>query len=100
MSNELYTFVAENSLKESPFTLACNCGGKIFIYPPIQERNVICPECEAIINIIVLEGDPGYVIGLDSSGKPTLLPVQGSLAKPVEFLTNEEKDNILKKIVY
>jgi len=92
--------VAEDSLKDTPFTLSCNCGGKIFIYPPMQEKQVICPKCEAIINIIVLEGDPGYVCGLDSSGKPTLLPVQGSSAKPIEFLTNEERNNILKKIVY
>ena len=98
-NNNLYTFVAKKALNNSPFTLYCNCGGCIHIYLPIQEDQVICPVCESIIHMLILEGDPGYVFGSDSNGKPMLLPVQGSSAKPIDYLTKEEKEEILSKIV-
>ena len=94
--NVLYTFVAENAIKETEmFTLNCNCGGKIIIMSPFQEKEVTCPKCETLIKILVLSGDPGYVIGVDKDGEPKLLPVQGSKAKPIEFLSELEKNKIL-----
>jgi hypothetical protein len=98
-NNELYTFVAEKALNNSPFTLYCNCGGCVHIYPLIQENQVICPKCESIIHILVLKGDPGYVFGSDPKGNPMLLPVQGSSAKPIEHLTVKEREEILSKVV-
>jgi len=97
--NILYTFVAEDAIKDTEmFTLNCNCGGKVIIMPPFQENEVTCPECEALIKILVVSGDPGYVIGADENGEPKLLPVQGSKAKPIELLSESEKKKILSNI--
>jgi len=99
MSKELYTFVAEDAISNSKiFTLKCNCGGKVNIMPPFQEKQVTCPQCESIIKILVISGDPGYVIGAEKNGEPKLLPVQGSKACPVELLTESEKNKILQNI--
>ena len=58
----LYSFVAGKAIEgKNPFPLNCNCGGRITIMPPFQEKKVICPICESIIHILVVEGDPGYV---------------------------------------
>lgn len=97
--NTLYTFVAEDAIKNSNiFTLYCNCGGKVTITPPFQENQVICPDCESVIKILVVSGDPGYVIGADEHGEPKLLPVQGSRSKPIELLTESEKNKILENV--
>ena len=99
MSNILYTFVAEDAIKNSDmFTLNCNCGGSIIIMPPFQENEVTCPKCESIIKILVVSGDPGYIIGADENGEPKLLPVQGSKAIPVELLSESEKNNIIQNV--
>ena len=76
---DLYTFVAGAALERgSPFPLSCNCGGVVTIMPPFQDEFVICPLCESKIKMLVIEGDPGYIIGADPDGTPKLLPVQGS----------------------
>ena len=76
---DLYTFVAGAALEcGNPFPLKCNCGGVVTIMPPFQDEYVVCPRCESRIKIIVIEGDPGYIIGADPDGTPKLLPVQGS----------------------
>ena len=55
---ELYTFIAGAALKENiPFPVNCNCGGVITIMPPMQEDKVICPKCESIIKMLIIEGD-------------------------------------------
>ena len=59
---------------------------------------VVCPKCETLIKMMVIEGDPGYVIGQDAEGEPTLLPVQGSKAKPIIMLSKEERQSILVNI--
>lgn len=99
MNNILYTFVAEDAIKNADsFTLNCNCGGRVIIMSPFQENEVTCPECESLIKILVISGDPGYIIGADENGEPKLLPVQGSKAKLIELLTESEKNKILQKI--
>jgi hypothetical protein len=99
MGNTLFTFVAENAIKNSDtFTLNCNCGGRVIIMSPFQEKEVTCPECESLIKILVVSGDPGYVIGTDEKGEPKLLPVQGSKAQPIELLSESEKNQILQKV--
>lgn len=97
--NTLYTFVAEDAIKDTDvFTLNCNCGGKVMIMSPFQETEVTCPKCESLIKILVVSGDPGYIIGADEHGEPKLLPVQGSKAKPIEILTESEKNKILSNV--
>ena len=61
---DLYTFVAGDALeKGTPFPLRCNCGGMVTIMPPFQDEYVVCPQCEFRIKMIVITGDPGYIIG-------------------------------------
>jgi hypothetical protein len=95
----LYTFVAEAAVERGePFPLKCNCGGVVTVMPPFQERAVICPVCESSIGIHIIEGDPGYIIGRNPNGEPTLIPVQGSSAKPLEAMTEPERQEILKNV--
>jgi len=95
---DLYTFVAESAIRvEEPFPLHCNCGSVVTIMPPFQEQLVVCPNCESTIKMIVLEGDPGYVLGRNHDGEPTLIPVQGS-SKEALSLTQEEKERIFHKM--
>lgn len=96
---DLYTFVAGAALKTGePFQLSCNCGGRITIMPPFQEESVVCPSCELTIKILVLDGDPGCIIGADENGKPRLIPVQGSKQKQPDEMSEQEISNILKNI--
>ena len=96
---DLYSFVAGAAIESGePFPLRCNCGGIVTIMPPMQEQSVICPICESSIRLLVVEGDPGYIIGRDSDGSPRLLPVQGSTAVNPEMLSDEERKKILEKI--
>src|SRR6266481_4370803 len=96
---DLYTFVAEEAVERGePFPLKCNCGGVVTVMPPFQERAVICPVCESSIGIHIIEGDPGYIIGRNPNGDSTLIPVQGSSAKPLEAMTKTERQEILKKV--
>lgn len=100
IKHDLYSFVAGKALESGqPFHLGCNCGGIITIMPPFEESSVICPSCESSIGILVIEDDPGYVIGSDINGNPILLPVQGSLEKDIALLSEDEKGVILKKFV-
>jgi len=95
---DLYTFVAGTALaSELPFQLSCNCGGVITIMPPVQEESVICSVCERSICMVAIEGDPGYIIGRDASGKSMLIPVQGSSATPLDQMPQGERDEILRK---
>lgn len=97
--HDLYTFIAGKALESGePFHLRCNCGGVVTIMPPFQEHSVICTMCELSIGLLIIDGDPGYVIGADANGKPTLLPVQGSSAKNPALLSEKERNSILKKI--
>lgn len=93
---DLYTFVAEDALKNGvPFQLSCNCSGKITIMPPFQDDYVICPKCELKIKILVIEGDPGCIIGSDKNGNPTLLPVQGSKKRQPYEMSEDEISALL-----
>jgi len=96
---DLYTFVAGAALeKGEPFPLKCNCGGVVTIMPPFQDEYVICPGCESRIRMLVIEGDPGYIIGRTSEGELTLLPVQGSSKSHPDALSQEEREAILSDI--
>jgi hypothetical protein len=99
MEFDLYTLVAGAALEsEKPFPLRCNCGGVVTIMPPFQDEYVICARCEARIRMLVIEGDPGYVIGGDGEGNPRLLPVQGSSQRNPSQLSNEEREKILAEV--
>jgi hypothetical protein len=96
---DLYTFVAGAAVESGePFPLKCNCGGVVTVMPPFQERAVVCPLCESSIGIHIIEGDPGYIIGRNPNGDPMLIPVQGSSAKPLEAMTESERQEILKNM--
>ena len=48
--------------------------------------------------MLVIEGDPGYIIGAETDGSPRLLPVQGSTSPHPSKLTVSERDAILEKV--
>jgi hypothetical protein len=48
--------------------------------------------------MLVIEGDPGYIIGADPDGTPKLLPVQGSSKPDPSQLSPTERDAILAKV--
>jgi hypothetical protein len=96
---DLYTFVAAAALEAGKaFPLECNCGGVVTIMPPFQDEYVVCPRCESKIKMLVIEGDPGYIIGADPDGTPKLLPVQGSSKPHPSRLTGAERDAILAQV--
>lgn len=96
---DLCTFVAGAALETGkPFPLECNCGGVVTIMPPFQDEYVVCPRCESRIRMLVIEGDPGYIIGAESDGSPRLLPVQGSASPHPGKLSPSERDVILAKV--
>jgi len=93
---DLFTFVAGIAVERNePLPITCNCGGVITIVPPLQEHVVVCARCESRIKILVLEGDPGYVCGFDSSGEPMLTPVQGSSKQKLD-ISDEERRKVLE----
>ena len=93
---DFYTFVAGTALETGkPFPLECNCGGVVTIMPPFQDEYVVCARCESRIRILVIEGDPGYIIGADADGAPKLLPVQGSSKPHPSKLSTAEREAIL-----
>lgn len=96
---DLYTFVAGAALETGePFALECNCGAVVTIMPPFQDEYVVCPRCESTIRMLVVEGDPGYIIGAGLDGGSALLPVQGSSKPHPNQLSQQERDAILAKI--
>lgn len=96
---DLYTFVAGAALESGKaFQLECNCGGVVTIVPPFQDEFVICPRCESRIKILVIEGDPGYIIGAEPDGAPKLLPVQGSSKPHPSQLSPTERETILEQV--
>jgi len=48
--------------------------------------------------MLVIEGDPGYIIGADPDGTPKLLPVQGSTKPHPSALSPAERETILAQI--
>ena len=96
---DLYAFVAGAALESgNPFQLECNCGGMVTILPPFQDEYVFCPRCESKIKMLVVEGDPGFIIGADPDGSPKLLPVQGSERPHPSELTAAEREAILQQV--
>ena len=96
---DMYTFIAGAALeKGQPFKLNCNCGGVVTIMPPFQDEYVTCPRCESKIRMLIIEGDPGYIIGKSSEGELTLLPVQGSTKPHPTTLSQAEREAILSNI--
>jgi len=96
---DLYAFVAQAAIETGrPFPLECNCGGVVTIMPPFQDEYVICARCESRIKMLVIEGDPGYIIGADPDGTPKLLPVQGSSKPHPNTLSTAEREAILERV--
>ncbi len=96
---DLYTFVAGAALeKDTPFQLECNCGGVVTIMPPFQDEYVVCSRCESKIKMLVIEGDPGYIVGADPGGTLRLLPVQGSSRPHPNTFPAAEREAILADI--
>ena len=96
---DLYTFVAGAALEAGkPFSLECNCGGVVTIMPPFQDEYVVCARCESRIKMLVIEGDPGYIIGADPDGTPKLLPVQGSSKPHPSKLSEAKRKAILEQV--
>ena len=81
-SYDLHTLVAGAALQPGkPFPLRCNCGGVAPILPPINTDSVTCPDCGAKIRLMILKGDPGYLMGQDpKTGREFLFQAQGSTA--------------------
>jgi hypothetical protein len=48
--------------------------------------------------MLVIKGDPGYIIGRTSGGEPTLLPVQGRGSPHPNTLSEADREAILSKI--
>jgi len=97
MKPDLFTFVAEIAVERGdPIAITCNCGSVITIMPPLQEEVVICPGCELRIKLMVLSGDPGYVLGRAPDGEPMLIPVQGSSREELE-LSPAERRRVLEE---
>ena len=93
---DMYTFVAGAALKDgTTFHIRCNCGGRAPITPPLATDFVICPDCGTSIKFLVMEGDPGYVVGQAPDGEPMLIPVQGTKAKPP---TPEQRARAIEEI--
>ena len=59
--------------------------------PPFQDEYVVCPRCEARIKKLVIEGDPGYIIGADPDGAPSFFPPGQFQAAPGK-LSAAERD--------
>lgn len=96
---DLHTFIAGAALeKGEPFPLECNCGGVVTIMPPFQDEFVVCPRCESRIRMLVIEGDPGYIIGAEADGTPMLLPVQGSASIHPNKLSPAERAEIIARV--
>ena len=99
MDFDLYSFVAGSAVKTGKlFPLECNCGGIVTVMPPFQDEYVVCARCEAKIKMLVIEGDPGYIIGQGSDGEPMLIPVQGSSKPHPNQLSREEREAILAEV--
>lgn len=92
MKPDLFTFVAEIAVERGdPIPITCNCGSVITIMPPLQEELVVCPGCELRIKLMVLSGDPGYVLGRAPDGEPMLIPVQGSSKEKLDLSPSERR---------
>jgi hypothetical protein len=95
---DLFTFVAEIAVERGdPIPITCNCGSVITVMPPLQEELVVCAGCESRIKLLVLSGDPGYVMGRAPNGEPMLIPVQGSSPEKLA-ITDDERQAMLDKI--
>src|SRR5205807_6612625 len=95
---DLFTFIAEIAIQRGePIPITCNCGSVITIMPPLQEELVICPRCESRVKLLVLSGDPGYVMGRAPNGEPMLIPVQGSSKQKLD-ISPDERQRLLEEI--
>jgi hypothetical protein len=97
---DLHTFVAEAALQPGKaFPLRCNCGGVAPVVPPMGSDSVTCPGCGARIRVMVLEGDPGYLLGQDpKTGREFLFQAQGSSGPPPQTLPPEEQARIIAEM--
>lgn len=97
---DLHTFIAESALRPGmAFNVQCNCGGVAPVTPPLKTEFVVCPKCLSKIRLLILEGDPGYILGRDpQSGKEFLIRAQGSSVPPPETLPDKERARIIAKM--
>lgn len=98
--SDLYAFVAGDAVEAckrsgTVFQVKCNCGGEV---PLLVGQPLRCLACLRSIGVLVLDGDPGYVVG-SVDGTPALLPVQGSQAPPLSSLSVEERERMLQQAI-
>jgi hypothetical protein len=99
-NQQLVTFVSGKKLAENDgVPIVCNCGCFAILKKGFKRERWECFGCGSTIKMLALEGDPGYIAGLNPDGSPKLIPVQGSDAKSLNELTAEEKDRMLKAML-
>ncbi len=107
----LYTMVAGGALEaDTVFNVKCNCGGNAPITPNkvagygyakkggamkvVDKLESVCEDCGTTINVLVIEGDPGYVLTSNGGVESLFLP-QGSTSPPVSELSDKDRKEII-----
>ena len=110
----LYTMVAGGALEvDEVFNVKCNCGGNAPITPQsvkgygfskkggatkvVDKLDALCQSCDTPIKILVLHGDPGYVLTKNQGVCQLFLP-QGSTSPPVSSLSAQEQMQIIAEM--
>ena len=95
-SYDQYNFVAGDAVAASkPIELQCKCGGLVTVVPPLQQDYATCPKCGLTIGMVVIAGDPGFMVATPPGGKPKLYGVRGSTKPHPDTLSSEERERIL-----
>ncbi len=61
----------------------------------VDKLETKCRKCNTTINVLVVEGDPGYVLTSNGGMESLFLP-QGSTSLPVAQLSQQERMDIVK----
>lgn len=94
---DLYAVVANAAIRSrDEIDIHCNCGTRVPWKKPFQESTVLCGNCGSRIGLMVVSGDPGYLVGVNPDGTEFPMTVHGSRAKPAYLLTAEERAEIVK----
>lgn len=110
----LYTMVAGAVLEQdTEYNVRCNCGGDAPIVPKsvkgygygkkggamrvVDKMEAQCNKCGSAIVVLVIEGDPGYVL-TQNGGVASLFRPQGSTSTAVPDLTVGEYTKILQEM--
>lgn len=92
-NNQYYFFITKNHVESQKIiNLKCNCGTINYWKPPHDSSALYCKNCGSKFELIVMEGDPGYII---TSNGP--VKVIGSSVPDFNELSVEEQNNLIKK---